>query len=328
MAKTPHKPAARTATRTSRTSVPSGDAPAATPDETYRPTAVDIFALSSQLGPATADEVALLTAGHTDAALVEIGNDFATARATADGLRILGVAASFLQRAPAADQEAVDLTLDVVRIGAWAAAEDARANATHESASASRRTGDAGAAAEATQVIERARVAKVKLANTVRAVAQSPAVSVAITHALAPAANGAASAGPEASLALLVKEGRALVASKDAGMKRRAEMFKLTKARLDAVAALAEQAVEAARVISSPKVVVTQEKVDWWDGVTYVILQSVVRAFQGARATHPGVPRVEFVSLRKQANGGGEGKGGGGGAAGGGVEGKGGGGTA
>jgi hypothetical protein len=325
MAKSSRKSPAPTASPIVRAADPP--AAVASPDEAYRPTAVDIFALSAELGPATADEVALLTAGYDDAALVEIGNDFATARATADALRICGVAASFLERAPAADQKAVDLTLDVVRIGAWAAAEDARANAAHGSASASRRTGDAGAVAEAEQVIERARAAKVKLANTVRAVAQSAAVGVAVTHALAPAANGAASAGPDASLGLLVKEGRALVASKDAGVKRRAEMFKLTKARLDEAAALAEQAVEAARVIGAPKVVVTQEKVDWWDGVTYVILQSVVRAFQGARATHPGVPRVEFVSLRKQGSGGGEGTGGGGGPGGGGGEEKGGGGT-
>ncbi|TAK20037.1 MAG: hypothetical protein EPO40_32585 [Myxococcaceae bacterium] len=49
---------------------------------------------------------------------------------------------------------------------------------------------------------------------------------------------------------------------------------------------------------------ITQERVDWCDGATIVILQTIVRAFQGARETHPGVPSVGFVSLRRRANAG------------------------
>ena len=152
-----------------------------------------------------------------------------------------------------------------------------------------------------------------------RGVAQSPAVDVAVAHALAPAAHGGARPGPDVSLDLLVKQGRALVASNDASVKRRAALYRLTSARLDVALAIAEAASHAAKVLDAPKVVVTQESVDWWDGATIAILQIVVRAFQGARETHPGVPRVEFVSLRRRANagavpegGGGEPEGGGG----------------
>ncbi len=287
-------------------------APPASPDEAYRSTALDVYELSAELGAATLDDVLLLTAGFTATSLVDLGNDFATLRVTRDALRLLGVAASFLQRAPVADQHAVDLSLDVVRVGAWAAAEDARAHEALRGANASKTTRDAGAEAEARRVLEGARSEKRKLADTVRAVAQSAAVDVAVAHALAPAAHGGARPGPDVSLDLLVKQGRALVASNDASVKRRAALYRLTSARLDVALAIAEAASHAAKVLDAPKVVVTQESVDWWDGATIAILQIVVRAFQGARETHPGVPRVEFVSLRRRANAGAVPEGGGG----------------
>ena len=321
MAKAPHKSAASApAHDPAPDSTPASHSPAV--DEPYRPTALDVFDLSAQLGAATLDEVQLLTAGYTASELVDLGNDFATARVTHDALRILGVGASFLQHAPADDQSAVDLSLDVVRVGAWAAAEDDRAHEKLRGANASKNTRVAGAEAEAQRVLEAARAEKRKLADTVRAVAQSPTADVAVAHALAPAANGATRSGADVSLALLVKQGRALVASKDPSVKRRAGLYRLTSERLDGVAALAEAASHAATVLDAPKVVVTQESVDWWDGATFAILQNVVRAFQGARETHPGVPRVEFVSLRRRANAVGGPGGGGGGPDGGGGGGK------
>ncbi|MBK6533152.1 MAG: hypothetical protein IPF99_27260 [Deltaproteobacteria bacterium] len=297
MAKTPHKSTTAASPPASTPTASAGHSP----EDAYRPTALDIFELSAQLGPATQDEVDLLIARHSFAELVDIGNDFATARATRDALRILGVAAAFLQHAPASDQGLVDLSLDVVRIGAWAAAEDARANEKLTGATASERTSAASAEAEAQRVLTQARAERRKLADTVRAVAQSTSVDVAVTHALAPAAHGAARTSPDASLELLLQQARALLASKDPAVKRRAALYRLTPARLDGAAALAKAASQAATVVGAPKVVVTQEKVDWWDGATLTILQTVVRAFQGARETHPGVPRVEFVSLRKRA---------------------------
>lgn len=301
MAKTPRKPASRITPAPNPASPPAVATPSEDP---YRLTVRDVGALSAQLGAASLEEVRLLTAAYTDEELIELGNDFATPRVTDDSLRVLGVTASFLQRAPAAEQQAVDLSLDVVRVAAWAAAEDARAHEQLRGATASERTSAAGAEAEAARVLVRARAEKRKLADTVRAVAQSATVGVAVTHALAPAAHGATSSGPDVSLELLIKEGRALLASKDPSVKRRALLFRLTPQRLDAAATLARDASQASTVLGTPKVKITQEKVDWWDGATIVILQTIVRAFQGARETHPGVPSVGFVSLRRRANAG------------------------
>ncbi len=290
---------------TTRKSTPAAK-PAVTPAEQYRPAANDVTALSAQLGASTEAEVRLLVEAYTDEELVEIGNDFATPRATADALRVCGVAASFLQKAPAADQRAVDLSLDVVRIGAWAAAEDARVHETFKVTTARERTAAAATQADAERVLTQARAEKTRLADTVRAVAQRASVNVAVGRALAPAANGAPSAGPEASLDLLVAEGRALLASDDPSTKRRVALYKLTAARLDDAAKLAREAKAAAGVIRSPRAVVTQGTVDWWDGAMYVILQTIVRAFQGGRATNPALPAVEFVSLRQRAAAGGD----------------------
>lgn len=277
------------------------NAPHNPPDvTTWAPSAKDIFELSIHLGASTIADVRLLTESYSDAELVELGNDFATTRVTDDAMRILGVAATFLEKGPAADVEAVDLSAEVVRIGAWAAAEDARTDEALRSSKANAKANAAGNVAEAEATIERARNEKKKFSETLRSVGQRAATEAAITHAFAPAAHGEASRGPDVSLAILAKEGRALLASTEANIQRRAALYRLTAARVGEVESLAKEAKSAAKVLAAPKVVATQEQVDWWDGATYAILQMIVRAFQAARVTAPKVPSVDFVSLKRR----------------------------
>lgn len=269
-------------------------------ESTYKPSANDVFELSTQLGGATVAEARALTEGSSDADLVRVGNDFATPRVKGDALRILGVAAEFFRHAPKAERDALDMTVDVVRIGAWTAAENVRAYEAHRSAIASAKARSSGALAEAEAVVERARNEKKRFSDTLRAVGQRSATETAIAHALAPGAHGEANTGPDVSLSLLAKEGRALLASTDENVTRRAATYRLTRERVAQVEALAKEAKEADKVINAPKVVITQTQVDWWDGLTYAILQTVVRAFQGAHAFNPKVPALDFVSLRKR----------------------------
>ncbi len=277
------------------------EAPQSPPDvATYAPTAKDVFELSAHLGASTVADVRLLTEAYTDAELVEIGNDFATTRLTSDALRILGVATEFFEKAPAADVGAVDLSAEVVRIGAWAAAEDARTDEVLRSTKASAKALAAGDVAKAEATLEQARNEKKKFSETLRSVGQRTATEAVITHAFAPAAHGEASRGPDVSLVILAKEGLALLASTEANIQRRAAFYRLTATRVAAVEKLAKEAKSAAKVLAAPKVIATQEQVDWWDGATYVILQMIVRAFQAARATAPKVPSVDFVSLKRR----------------------------
>ncbi len=262
----------------------------------------DIAALSTHLGAATRDEARVITAAYSDAELIALGNDIATPRITSDSLRAYNIAASFFASAAESDLEDLDLSPDVVRIGAWAAAEDARVNEALRSSKASAKAREAGAIVEAEGTIERAIIEKKKLLGTLRSVGQRAATEAAIAHALAPAQHKETSTGPDVSLKVLAAEGRALLASTDKDIRKRSSLYRLTAARLDKVDALTLEAAKAAKLLSAPKVVVTQNDVDWWDGVSVVILQSVVQAFQAAHATNPKVPSIDFVSLRKRSS--------------------------
>lgn len=261
----------------------------------------DIAALSTHLGVATLDEVRVITAAHSDTDLVALGDEIATPRITSDSVRVYNVAANFFETASAEDQEDLDLSPDVVRIGAWAAAEDARVNESLRASKGDAKAREAGALAEAEETVARAVSEKKKLVATLRSVGQRQATEAAIAHALAPAQHNETSTGPDVSLRVLVAEGRALLASKDEGIRKRVPMYRLTAAKLDKVDKLRLEAASAAKLIAAPKAVVTQHDVDWWDGASVVILQSVVQAFQAGHATNPRIPSIELVSLRKRS---------------------------
>lgn len=275
------------------------DASPAGAEAVYVNRAPDLTSLSARLGTATQEEVRALTGSLSAVDLVHLGNDCTSAAVLADALQILGTAADFFDRAPGHDLDAVYVTEEVVRVGAWAAAEGERALAALRAATPL--VGDTPETQQALAALEMARAEARKLAELVRTVGQRASTEDAVRRALAPHTRGDVGAGLAHPIAVLVDEGRGLMNDPDPDVRHRAGFYRLTPERLRHAEEVAAKAVEAAKLLGIAHSTASQELVDWWDGATFVILRSLVRAFQGARATHPAVPALDFVAIRARA---------------------------
>ncbi|MFO0610894.1 MAG: hypothetical protein U0324_47465 [Polyangiales bacterium] len=262
---------------------------------------VDIHELAAASPPSSVEEVREILGELSDDELVAKGRKVDTAAISAEGATILAAALRFFAGASADDRDAIDLTVDTVHAAVWSCAQGDRAFTALREGRAARRAAVRGRVTSGKAALERAAAECGRLADSLKKVAPGDDVAQEhITAALRPKAEGLADTGDGQRLASLVAVGRELVGRDDA-TRARAARWKVTPARLDACAALADEAVAAARYDATPALgddARAQAEVDRWDGINVRLLTFIVRAFHHGHRVRSSVPKLAVMRLR------------------------------
>jgi hypothetical protein len=255
--------------------------------------------LVERLGVATPEEVLLHVGRNSKVELTELGRKIATPRLSKDSARLMGQAVDYYSQA---DEDQLDalagIDPDLLRVGAWAAAEDERLWALHtrgqKSATQRRSTFGVSYSELRDEALGRREQIHKLL---IRLSGNDPVQLKAIEDAYG------TSRGPQAlsdSLQALAGLGRNYLADPSPEMVQRRQRSRLREALLADVEALAgrllDQGLAAQAVANLPTV--TQSDVDYWDGVVLWFLRRIIDAFDAARLTDPRVPRLVAIATR------------------------------
>jgi len=262
---------------------------------------VDVHELAARCPASSMDEVRELLGDLSDDALIAKGRKVDTAVISAEGATLLAASLRFFAGASAEQRDAIDLTVETVHTAVWSCAQgDLAFNALRQNRAA-RRAAVRGRLTSGKSVLQRAAAESGRLADSLKKVVPGDDVAQEqVTFAMRPKAEGLADTGDGQRLAALVALGREFVA-RDESTRARAARWKVTPQRLDRCAALAAEALAAARYDATPTLgddARAQADVDRWDGVNVRLLTFIVRAFHHGHNTLASVPKLPVMRLR------------------------------
>ncbi len=260
--------------------------------------------LVAHLGASSLEEADVLLDHPPAAELAERGRTFVTTRGSDDALRIYSAAVTFFETAPAAVRAKVPASVGLVRVGAWVALEADRAYAEQTARAEARRQQRDAASSRDAGARGDARAWRDQLADLVANVAGRDAdLAARLATATAAKAPDGRENHPAASLAQVVPIARGLLASGDAGVRARRDVYGLTAALVDEAARVAAEAGAVAQEANAPKVAAEAHRTDVevLDGMNHRLMERVIDVFAKANARDPAVPRLRFVSLQARA---------------------------